>query len=482
VAATYRTIFTGGATSGTVDRSLTFTPAVGDALIAFAAVSQNSNASPTLTDNQGGTWTVVATALKGSSSDILLAAVRNTAVASAVSHTLTFGTGSNTAAALAVVAVSGALSFGANLVRQSASTANQTSATTPSVTFSSSVLTGNMTIVALFDTANPATATPPTGWTERADIGQSTPNTGLEVATRDSGFTSTTVTWGAAVASNWSAIGLELTQDAVISLVGHSMTSSQGTLTSGVGLSLSGLAVASSQGTVAASSIGPITWHRRGGIGVNAVGAHPIATPVDTAVTTNIALSGLALASSQGTLASAASFTLTGLTAVSSSGSLLPTVASGLAGNALASVVGTLLPGASNELSGLAIASARGTLSVEGGEQTIVLTGLTVAAAEGVVTPSVAQPFLGLSLTFHQGAPVPAAAQAFSGLAVASSRGTVVPAVGPALSGLSIATSRGTVVPAVSLSLSSQAIASSRGTITTTISVPHNPSRMWFIF
>jgi hypothetical protein len=56
--------------------------------------------------------------------------------------------------------------------------------------------------------------TEPTGWTEHADTGYNNPTSGMEVASRDSGFTSTSIIWGSNSASNWGAIIAELDSSA----------------------------------------------------------------------------------------------------------------------------------------------------------------------------------------------------------------------------------------------------------------------------
>jgi hypothetical protein len=58
--------------------------------------------------------------------------------------------------------------------------------------------------------AQNAPTTPPTGWTERMDIGYSAPPTGLDVASRDSGYTGTGDAFGTTPVGNWSSLILEL--------------------------------------------------------------------------------------------------------------------------------------------------------------------------------------------------------------------------------------------------------------------------------
>jgi hypothetical protein len=49
-----------------------------------------------------------------------------------------------------------------------------------------------------------------TNWTERQDVGFANDTNGLEVITRDSGFTGTTMTWGSSSASRFASMIIEL--------------------------------------------------------------------------------------------------------------------------------------------------------------------------------------------------------------------------------------------------------------------------------
>jgi hypothetical protein len=208
--AKFRTSAAGGGTSGTTDRTVAITPAVGDLFIAFCVASVNTQTAPTMTDNNSGTYSLITTAQKATSADTMSVFVRNQFLANTTSTTLTCATGSNTAGEIVVVAVTGMSQTGSNAIRQSNRQENQASGGTPAPAFSSAALTDNMTLGAIFNATNPATMTTPTNWTERQDVGQATPTTGLEVVTRDSGFTGTTVTWGSTSGSAFSSIIVEL--------------------------------------------------------------------------------------------------------------------------------------------------------------------------------------------------------------------------------------------------------------------------------
>jgi hypothetical protein len=122
---------------------------------------------------------------------------------------------------------------GAAAVLQSAKQENQGSGTTPAPVFGNSALTGNPTLGAVANTSNPATLTPPTGWTELDDLGITSPTAGLEYIGRNSGFTGTTVTWGSTSPTPFASLIIEL--DTTSGAVQYNQTlsaSSGGTATS----------------------------------------------------------------------------------------------------------------------------------------------------------------------------------------------------------------------------------------------------------
>jgi len=191
--------------------SASFTPAANDLLVVFVTASGTVLAAPTLTDSLGAvTFTLIAQCLKNSSADSVYCFVANQ-LAAASSRTLTFNcTGdSATGCIIQICRVAGMSKTGSTAVRQSKTQPNA-AAGTPAPVFPSSCLTGNPTLGVVGNSTSPATMTPPTGWTEREDQGYSTPTTGAEYVTRDSGFTGTTVTWGSASSSAFGAIIVEL--------------------------------------------------------------------------------------------------------------------------------------------------------------------------------------------------------------------------------------------------------------------------------
>jgi hypothetical protein len=216
MAASLRTSSVGGATSGTSDRTVAITPAVGDLLLVYCFVSTNTNDAPTCSDNNGaGTYTRVdvANVVISTVNHRLSVFVRDALMANTTATTITVATGSNTSGALVCCAVAGMTRTGADAVRSKGIQNNQ-AAGTPAPVLNQAALTGNMTVVAC--ASADTTTTPPTNWAEAQDTSQSTPTVALEVATRASGFTGTTITFGAAASTTFASHALELDGSAVL--------------------------------------------------------------------------------------------------------------------------------------------------------------------------------------------------------------------------------------------------------------------------
>lgn len=212
-AATFRTSAAGGSTTGTSNRTVTITPAVNDLFVVFCAVAANSNDTPTMTDNNGsGTYDRIRTQnwVISAVNYRISVFVRTALVPNTTSTVITCTTGSNTSGSVAVVAVSGMTRVGANAVLQSGGQNDQAASTTPAPAFGAAATTTNMVLGAIGNGTNPAGMTAPASWTERQDVGFSSDTLGHEVATRDSGETGTTITWGSTSASKFASIIVEL--------------------------------------------------------------------------------------------------------------------------------------------------------------------------------------------------------------------------------------------------------------------------------
>lgn len=114
-----------------------------------------------------------------------------------------------TACVLDVAVVRGALMAGSEAVRQVAYYSGA-SGFTPQIDFSVPTLAKNATVVAVGCNLNSPSLGPPAGWTERLDTGVDLPATGLEWASRDEGFSGTSVDWTTACGSDFVAFGLEV--------------------------------------------------------------------------------------------------------------------------------------------------------------------------------------------------------------------------------------------------------------------------------
>lgn len=209
MAATYRASFTGGDTAGTSDRTVTITPAVGDLIVVFVALAGNV-ATLEMTDDNGvdGTYTRIASALWATSVNNAAVFVRNALIRNTDSTIITCASGSNTAGALVAVAVSGMLRTGLSAIRSYGLQQNQASGGTPTPVLNQSALNTNLTMTAV--ASADTTSTPNASWTERQDTSQATPTTALEVATRDSGFSGSSIAYGATQSADFASFAIEL--------------------------------------------------------------------------------------------------------------------------------------------------------------------------------------------------------------------------------------------------------------------------------
>jgi hypothetical protein len=204
---TYYTSSSGGGTSGSGDRTASISVASGDLIVAFASVSGNTQVSPTMTDNDGGTYALVGQALWDGSANNMLCFVRNS-LSPAGKVTLTLGTDTNTAGEIVIIAYSGMTRTGAAAIKQITSLANQATSTTPSASFANPVTSGDQLLAAV--ASGDKYTDEPGGWNEHENVSQSTPTTALEVTSGETGFTGTTVTYGSSETSGYAMMVVEL--------------------------------------------------------------------------------------------------------------------------------------------------------------------------------------------------------------------------------------------------------------------------------
>lgn len=210
MAAVTHEISTASTSNASSYASASFTPAVGDLLV-VGVVASGTVAAGSVTSSAGYTFTKITSALKATSADTLYLFVANQLVTAASAQTVTFDcTGDNaTGAVVNVAAIAGMARTGASAVRQSGVQSNGAAAATPTVALGAAALTGNVMFGLVGNATSPATMTAPSGWTEQNDTGYSTPTTGSEYATRNSGFTGSSVAWGSTSASAFGAIAAE---------------------------------------------------------------------------------------------------------------------------------------------------------------------------------------------------------------------------------------------------------------------------------
>lgn len=203
-------VTTPSTTNGTSYASGSFTPDANELLVALVSAVNTIRTDTTMTDSQSLTFARVDTKFRAASLSIMVPFVAN-ALAANSSMTVTFDCTGDAAGGtvITVLGVTGMTKDGLDAILQYAAQENQ-AAGTPAPAFSSSALTGNPTIGFVCNATDPAGLTEPSGWTERADSGHGSPTHGMEVVSRDSGFTGTTITWGSASASDFGSFILEL--------------------------------------------------------------------------------------------------------------------------------------------------------------------------------------------------------------------------------------------------------------------------------
>lgn len=191
------------------------TPAAGALIVLITAHTGNtSTARPT--DSQGGFYELVGSSVvKATNADTMRVWVR-TSLASAVSTTFSHAPGTSTGGGIFALAVTAMTRSGQGAVRRVSGTQqfgkqDNLASGTPAPAFPAAADTNNACIGAVFSATNSTTTqTPPASWTERFDQGYATPAAGMEICSRDSGETGTTITWGGASGSAFCSVVIEL--------------------------------------------------------------------------------------------------------------------------------------------------------------------------------------------------------------------------------------------------------------------------------
>lgn len=169
------------------------TPNTSDALVCFVFIKGTVSSTPTMTGG-GWSWSLLTQQSIGSGTGNLYVFIAFTTGTTSTSPTVAFS-GAGTAAIIHCYRVASTGGTGSVYVRQFKSSA--AISTTISVTMDAAILTGNPVLGAAGHFTNNATLiTPPTSWTEGGEIATATDTLAMETATRTSGETGTTITWG----------------------------------------------------------------------------------------------------------------------------------------------------------------------------------------------------------------------------------------------------------------------------------------------
>lgn len=195
-----------------VDHTTTITPQIGEMIIAIAHQSDGTVGSLTVTDDRSGTYTKILSGTHGATNQHTFEIfARNSLVAAANLHTFTqTRAGTTTGGGIYVQRWTGFTAVGASCCRQTNTNRTVTAGGgTPTATMATAILTGNATVGVVMSAT--ATQTEPTGWTEQNDnTTYNSPTICIQVVSRDSGSTDTSVAWGATSATDFGVGFVEL--------------------------------------------------------------------------------------------------------------------------------------------------------------------------------------------------------------------------------------------------------------------------------
>lgn len=169
-----------------------------------------------------------------------------------------------------------------------------------------------------------------------------------------------------------------LLADSAVPITGNAGTVGHGTLGPQLSVALTGVAGTVGTGTLLVDSVVPLT----GVAGTVEQGTLSVANADVTA-----ALTGVAGTVGQGTLVPGSAVPVTGVAGTAGQGTLAPAADAPATGVGGSLGQGVLAPSSTAPLTGEAIASATGTVVVYGGDVTVALTGVGVAAALGALLP-----------------------------------------------------------------------------------------------
>ena len=191
------------------NRSVTANAAIGDLIVVVMLVSGATSVT-SITDDKGGTYTYITSALKQTNADAIAVYIRSALCTVAGNHVITATLPTNTGGGIVALKVVGMTKAGSAAYRQQMTQDNQSIAGVPSPVFLSVPVITNPIIGVMANRSDPATMTPASGYTELVDSGFTTPLQGLHVMSRNSGETNTTIAWGSSSASAYCSIIVEL--------------------------------------------------------------------------------------------------------------------------------------------------------------------------------------------------------------------------------------------------------------------------------
>lgn len=199
------------ANSGT--KTMAFGASVGDRIIVATFASGNT-ATTAPTDNNAdgnGSYTLIASALKNGSADIMCVFTRNSAIGNAGLTTVSHAPGTTSGGGIEVWKVLNTTKTGTATILNSATQANQSSGTTPAPAFGAAPASTSPIISWVFDGTNSsARVAPRTNYNMGGHDHYGTPATGFDSIMLQSGESSATITWGGTVGSAYSSLAIEV--------------------------------------------------------------------------------------------------------------------------------------------------------------------------------------------------------------------------------------------------------------------------------
>jgi len=194
------------------NKTLTVPGVVGDLLVVYATATDCAN-SGTLTDNQGGTYTLVTAAVKNAGVDILAVFVRDQLMANTNSHVLTWVPPTNTGGGMTGYRITGMPNAGAAAIKQSAVKHNINAGVVCTTLFGAQRTPGNAIISGVCTTSNPVAMTPDSNFTGMGSGGYNIPTTGFAGQTQIvSSSIGASIPWATAAPSAACAASVEIGQ------------------------------------------------------------------------------------------------------------------------------------------------------------------------------------------------------------------------------------------------------------------------------